>query len=64
MTVKLHKINPRTWLLAYLQACCDAQPRTDRPADLPALDNDGERVGSDAGMPDATSPTIEGVDTS
>jgi len=30
MTVKLHKINPRTWLLAYLQAgllrC--GQPRT------------------------------------
>jgi len=27
MTVKLHKINPRTWLLAYLQACCDAGNR-------------------------------------
>ena len=35
MTVKLHKINPRTWLLAYLQACCDAGNRA--PADIRAF---------------------------
>ena len=35
MTVKLCKLNPRTWLLAYLQACCEAGNRA--PTDLQAF---------------------------
>lgn len=65
MTVKLHKINPRTWLLAYLQACCDAGNRapTDLRTFLPWTMTASELAAMRA-CPIATSPTIEGVDTS
>jgi len=65
MTVKLHKINPRTWLLAYLQACCDSGNRAPQdiraflPWTMTALELAAMRT-----CPATTSPTIEGLDTS
>jgi transposase len=65
MTVKLHKINPRTWLLAYLQACCDAGNRAPQdiraflPWTMTALELAAMRA-----CRVATLPTIEGLDTS
>ena len=69
MTVKLHKINPRTWLLAYLQACCDAGNRapTDIRAFLPWAMTAAELAVMRAcpvGVAAAGVPTIEGLDTS
>ncbi len=65
MTVKLHKINPRTWLLAYLQACCNAGNHA--PQDirgfLPWAMTAPELAAMRA-CPIATLPTIEGLDTS
>ncbi len=65
MTVKLHKINPRTWLLAYLQACCDAGNRAphDIRAFLPWTMTAAELAVMRACRV-ATLPTIEGLDTS
>ena len=65
MTVKLHKINPRTWLLAYLQACCDAGNRApqDIRAFLPWTMTPSELAAMRACRV-ATLPTIEGLDTS
>ena len=65
MTLKLHKINPRTWLLAYLQACCDAGNRA--PQDIRAFLPWSMTVAELAAMracPIAISPTVEGVDSS
>ena len=73
VTVKLCKLNPRTWLLAYLQACCEAGNRA--PADLQAFlpwtmtapqlaaMRACPLAGSPASMP-TVMPTIEGLDTS
>ena len=77
MTVKLCKLNPRTWLLAYLQACCEAGNRA--PADLRAFlpwtmtapqlatMRACPLAGGPASMPTVMPtimPTIEGLDTS
>jgi hypothetical protein len=65
MTVKLHKINPRTWLLAYLQACCDAGNRT--PSDIRAFLPWAMTASELAVMracPKASGPAVEGVDSS
>ena len=69
MTVKLWKINPRTRLLAYLQACCDAGNRapTNIRAFLPSTMTAPELVAMRAcpvGVAAADIPTIEGLDTS
>ena len=65
MTVKLHKINPRTWLLAYLQACCDAGNRA--PADIRAFlpwTMTAPELAVMRACPIATSLTTRGLDTS
>ena len=65
MTVKLWKFNPRTWLLAYLQACCDAGNRA--PIDIRAFLPWSMRASELAMMracPKAGGPTLEGVDSS
>jgi len=65
MTVKLHKINPRTWLLAYLQACCDAGNRA--PSDIRAFlpwTMTALELAAMRACRVATIPTIEGLDTS
>ena len=65
MTVKLHKINPRTWLLAYLQACCDAGNRA--PADIRAFlpwTMTAPELAAMRACPVATLPTTRGLDTS
>ena len=69
MTVKLWKLNPRTWLPAYLQACCDAGNRapTDIRAFLPWTMTAPELAAMRAcpvGVAAADIPTIEGLDTS
>ena len=65
MTVKLHRIILRTWLLAYLQACCETGNRAslDIRAFLPWAMRAPELAGMRA-HPITTDPTIEGVDTS
>ena len=69
MTVKLCKLNPRTWLLAYLQACCAAGNRapTELRALLPwtmtALELAAMRA-CPLGVVTADTPAIEGLDTS
>ena len=65
MTVKLHKINPRTWLLAYLQACCDAGNRA--PSDIRAFlpwAMTAPELAVMRACPKASSPALEGVDSS
>ena len=65
MTVKLHKINPRTWLLAYLQACCDAGNRT--PSDIRAFlpwTMTASELAVMRSCPKASDPALEGVDSS
>ena len=69
MTVKLSKLNPRTWLLAYLQACCAAGNRapTDLRAFLPWTMTAPELAAMRAcplGTVAADIPAIEGLDTS
>ena len=65
MTVKLHKINPRTWLMAYLQACCDAGNRA--PIDIRAFlpwSMTASELAMMRACPKASGPTLEGVDSS
>ena len=65
MTIKLHKINPRTWLLAYLQACCDAGNRA--PQDIRAFlpwSMTAAELAAMRACPIAISPTTQGLDSS
>ena len=65
MTLKLHTINPRTWLLAYMQACCDAGNRA--PIDIRAFllwTMTAVELAAMRACPIAISPTTQGLDSS
>jgi transposase len=65
MTAKLWGLNPRTWLQAYLHACCDNGNRA--PADIDAFlpwAMDATRLGAMRACPSHAGVAIEGIDTS
>jgi transposase len=65
MTVKLWKINPRTWLSAYLQACADNG--NSAPQDLSAFlpwAIDGARLSAMRAGASGVRPLYEGIDSS
>jgi len=65
MTVKLWRLNARTWLCAYLQACADNGNRA--PADINAFlpwAMDGARLAAMRACPPGTRPRTEGIDSS
>jgi transposase len=65
MTVKLWKINARTWLSAYLQACADNgnQAPHDIDAFLPWAMDDARLSAMRSGAP-GVRPLNEGIDSS
>ena len=65
MTVKLWRLNARTWLCAYLQACADNGNRA--PADINAFlpwAMDGARLVAMRACPSGTRTRTEGIDSS
>jgi transposase len=65
MTVKLWRLNARTWLCAYLQACADNGNRA--PADINAFlpwAMDGARLAAMRACPSGTRTRTEGIDSS
>ena len=65
MTVKLCKLNARTWLSAYLQACADNGNRA--PSDMNVFlpwSMDAARLAAMRACPLGVRPLTEGFDTS
>jgi transposase len=64
-TVKLWRLNARTWLVAYLQACADNDNRA--PPDVEAFlpwAMDAARLAAMRACPPGARPLTEGIDTS